>query len=122
MTDVDYTFYERPKFLSPKANLENVNIDESESENIKPSDDLLNKVASKFSPKRQSFRSVFINSKPSFKSLKSPKRRRRSKSPKRKKSKSPKKSPKRRRSKKISPKRNFGLQIMSGMGGLAYSN
>jgi hypothetical protein len=86
MSDVDYTFYDRPKFLSPKADLEKVNV--SESENIEPSDDLLNKVASKFRPKRRSFRSVFIRS---------PKKRRKSKSPKRP---SRKKSPKRRRSKK----------------------
>lgn len=122
MTDVDYTFYESPKFLSPKAVLGNVNIDESTTERIEPTNDLLNKVVGKFNSKKQSFRSVFVNSKPSV--LK----RRRSKklpSPKRKKSIKSfgrKKRRRSRRSKRLSQKRKFGLKIMSGMGGLGYSN
>jgi 5'-3' exonuclease len=110
--DIDYTFYDKPKFLSPKPELD-INIDETATETIEPSDEVLSKVAGRFSPKK-SPRSIFDRPK-------NPKRRR-SKSPKRK-TKSPKrkKSPKRRRSK--SPKkRSFGLRIMSGMGGLAYSN
>ena len=106
--DVNYTFYNRPKFLSPKPDLIDKlgdklgDIDETAEtvETIEPDDKFLSVIANKFSPKRKT-RSIFETPK----SRKSPKRSKRRKSRKRKRSK--------RRSKK-----RFGLSIMSGMGGL----
>lgn len=50
--DVNYTFRERPEFLSPKKD-EHIDIDETD-EIINPSNAILNKVASRFSPKKTS--------------------------------------------------------------------
>jgi hypothetical protein len=51
--NVDYTFYDRPKFLSPKAERGiNLDIDETVTETIKPSSAFLNKIANKFSPRK----------------------------------------------------------------------
>jgi len=118
--DVNYTFRDSPKFLSPKRD-EHMDIDETGDEVVNPSDAVLSKVASRFSPKKKS-----IFDKMSKISKMSPKRRRSKnpKSPKSPKSSKRTKSPKRRRSrkksKKGSRKKSFGFKVMSGMGGLAY--
>lgn len=100
--DVDYTFNERLKFLSPKPDImidKLGGIDETAIETIEPNDKLLSGIANRFSPK-SSKRSIFdisgkrINRKttPKRKSVK----RRRSKNVKRRRSKSPKRRTRRR--------------------------
>jgi hypothetical protein len=91
--NVDYTFYDRPKFLSPKAQpIDKLGgIDESSSERIEPGDKLLSSIASRLSSKK-SKRSIFdlpVYGKTSKRT--SPKRRGSKRvSPKRKGNKSPK--------------------------------
>ncbi len=92
--DVSYTFYESPKFLSPKPDRINDKLDGIDESSIKINDKVLNKVASKFSPKK-SKHTIFDREKRNSSKRRTSKKR---KSPKRKRN--SKKSPKRRRSKK----------------------
>ena len=122
-SDVNYTFYDKPKFLSPNpgSKIDNLGgIDEPAIETIEPGDKLLSSVASRLFPKKNSFRSVFESRKSKSLKRRSPKR---AKSPRRspKRAKSPRRSPNRTKSNRRSRKRRFGLRVMSGMGGLAYS-
>lgn len=93
--DVDYTFRDSPRFLSPRPD-NHVDVDEDHEE-VDPSDIVLNKITSKFSPKKTSIFDKISKRKVSLK------RRRSKKVKSSKRSKSPK-SPKRRKSRKRTKK------------------
>ena len=57
--DVNYTFYDKPKFLSPNIEQISDDIDESSIETIEPNDKLLMSVANKLSPKKKQIYSIF---------------------------------------------------------------